>query len=285
MTEDRQRLVATDDSLDLSEAVADGLGIPFERDTVRAQANNLMQLYYKDIASVLVRETRNCQFESFALRRFAAYSDPIGDQSLILIDEQWPMFFWDANLLVCLRTFIALGEVEREETNVLFNENLLSFRDPSKTDSIKDKLRPYILRYKSVLPLVNLLTMCMLGFVICHEIAHAIHEHSSKPQLSEIELEADATGFQLLTRVCCRFENLKSFTVPPNMICAPVMAFKYLEAIEDLNILKFTSAQYPSFKQRVECLKGAFAESACDNGIYLFNGLMKGLSDLLDSSP
>ena len=63
--ENKKTYVATEDSLDFSETVANALGIPFDKNQTKANAYKLYDLYYKDISLVLPEETHNCRFDNF----------------------------------------------------------------------------------------------------------------------------------------------------------------------------------------------------------------------------
>lgn len=127
----KERFVATEASLSFSETIAKKLDIPFDKETTKEQADKLLNLYFKDISLILPDETRNCHFENLASRNFSAFSGHLGNLPLINIDQQWPMFLMDANILVCIRACTIPDTAKKDQISVLFKENLATITAPN----------------------------------------------------------------------------------------------------------------------------------------------------------
>ncbi len=278
----KERFVATEASLSFSETIAKELGIPFDKETTKEQAHELLDLYFQDISLVLPDETRDCHFENFATRNFLAFSGHIKNMPLINIDQQWPMFLMDANVLVCIRACTVPDTARKHQTAALFKENLATITAPNSHEVLREKMKPLILEHIDLLPLVNLLTTCMFGFMLCHELAHHNLEHLNKIQDKELELEADAKGFEYLTRVSAQFEQLQFLKIPPNMLSAPIIAMYYLYGLEKIGVMSTENNSHPSSMQRIQNLYALFNKVADDEAHYLYNGLKMGCEELID---
>ncbi|HNP51837.1 MAG TPA: hypothetical protein PKJ85_08590 [Nitrosomonas nitrosa] len=277
----QNRFVPTEDSLSFSETIAKALDMPFDKTATKNYAYDLLERYFNDIAQVLPDETRDCYFENFASRNFMAFADQVKDMPVISIDEQWQMFLMSANILVCVRACIVLNKEEQRANTMLFRENLDTFSDPYMHETLREKMRPVFIKHAQVLPLANLLTTCMFGFMLCHELAHHNLDHMDKIQNKQHELDADTKGFEYLTRVSTQFENLKFLKIPLNMLCAPVLAMTYLRALEMIGIISKDSNSHPSASQRTKNLYEQFNTVANDNAHYLYNGLSLSTEELI----
>ncbi len=278
----KNRFVPTENSLSFSETIAKALDMPFDKTATKKHSYELLERYFKDISQVLPDETDGCYFENFASRNFMAFADQIENTPIISIDEQWQMFLMSANIIVCVRACIVLNEDERCQNNALFRENLETFSDPYTHEILREKMRPIFIKHAEVLPLANLLTIGMFGFMLCHELAHHNLGHMDNIQNKQQELDADTKGFEYLTRVSEQFEQLKFLKVPPNMLCAPVLAMTYLRALETIGIIANESNSHPSSSQRTQNLYEQFNTVANDNALYLFNGLRLSSEELID---
>lgn len=273
---------ATETSLAIAEDIADVLGIPFDKTATKLSAQNLLLYYFNDIEAALVNEIPEIRFESFAVRDFSAFAQPLRGSSLVAIDEQWSLFLFTASILVCIRACVVLDEQELDETASLYRSNLRTFRFPRYHEILRERMRPYLLKYANVLPLANLLTNAMFAFMVCHEIAHCIHNHFNQEQSSTTELEADATGFGLLQRVSQAFQETRFLKVPPNMIGTPIIGLMYLRSLEMTGLISEGSETHPASAVRIESLKAAFNAVADADARYLFDGLEKGCLELME---
>ena len=280
--ENKKKYVATADSLDFSETVANALGIPFDKNQTKTIARKLHDLYYKDISLVLPEETRSCRFDNFASGSFVAFADQEKNVPLINIDEQWAMFFLDANILTCIRAFHVLTEAEAFQNALIFKENLETFKNPLLHETIREKMKPFIMKYVEILPIANLLTMCMFGFILCHELAHHNLGHIYEVPHKQQELDADTRGFQYLKRVSHQFEQLEFLKIPPNMLGAPVVAMIYLQALEAIGIISTSGDTHPSVSQRTQNLYEQFNKVANEEARYLYNGLHLSCEEFVD---
>lgn len=274
---------ASDQSLDMAASIADRLGMPFDREGVRQGAATQLRDYYSDIASVLPDETRNCHFESFAFRDFSAFAEPLNTGALVSIDEQWSLFLFTANILLCVRACKLLGPEERVVNAGLFRENLLVLSNPFHHETVREQMRPVFHAHADVLPLANLLTKAMYGFMICHEIAHIRLGHTALDVAArDHELTADRVGLGYLLRVCQHFESLASFKVAPNIIGAPVIGMRHLRSLEMLGLIDAGSETHPDATTRMESLRDAFNQVACEEARYLLDGLEATSDELLE---
>ncbi len=278
----KERFVATEASLSFSETIAKKLNIPFDKETTKEQADELLDLYFKDISLILPDETRDCLFENLASRNFAAFSGHIKKMPLINIDQQWPMFLMDANILVCIRTFTVPDTTQKNLTAALFKENLATITAPNSHEKFREKMKPLILEHTEILPVANLLTMCMFGFMLCHELAHHNLRHLEISEDKQLELDADAKGFEYLTRVSSQFEQLQFLKIPPNMLSAPIIAMNYLYGLEKTGAISIQNNSHPHAMQRIQNLHALFNKIADDDAQYLYNGLKMGCEEFID---
>jgi len=274
--------VATEASLSLSETIAKALNIPFGRETTEYQARYLLELYYRDIKEVLPEETRNCQFEDFASRDFVSEAYFGKKLPFIEIDQQWPMFLMDANIIVCIRTFTTPDQEARWQNVNLFKQNLRTLADPHSLEDLNEKFKPLLVEHAELLPAANLLTMAMFGFMLCHELAHHNLGHLDEKQDKQQELDADAKGFEYLTRVSEQFETLQFLKVPPNFLSAPIIGMYYLQILEMAGIIFPAGDTHPSVKGRIKNLTEQFNKIADEQALYLYNGLHLGCEELIN---
>lgn len=278
----KNRFVPTEDSLSFSETIAKSLDVPFDKEATKKHSYELLERYFKDISQVLPDETHDCYFENFASRNFMAFADQIENTPIISIDEQWQIFLMSANILVCVRACIVLSEDERHQNTSLFRENLETFSDPYTHEILREKMRPIFIKHAQVLPLANLLTTCTFGFMLCHELAHHNLGHMDNIPDKQHELDADAKGFEYLTQVSEQFEQLKFLKIPPNMLCAPVLAMTYLRALETIGIISSESNSHPSASQRTQNLYEQFNNVANNDARYLYDGICLSSEELID---
>lgn len=278
----KKRFVATESSLSLSETIANALGDSFDKEKTRKQARVLHDLYFKDISKVLPDEAGNCHFENFASRDFVLFAYPTKTAPSIEMDQQWPMFLFDANFLICVRTCIVLNESEKHQSAILFKETLHTISNPHSYETLREKMKPWFLEHVKVLPLVNLLTNCMFGFMICHELAHHNLGHFDKEQNKRQELEADTKGYEYLRQVSFEFENLEYLKIPPNYLSAPILGMNYLHALESVGIISPAGDTHPSVSERTQNLRQQFNAIADEDALYLDNGLQLGFEELMN---
>lgn len=282
----KKRFSPNEHGLLVSKNLADKLGLPFDKEKTEHDTLALLDLTFRDISSVLDAETRNFQFENFASRDFAAFAEPSNSQPLIFMDQQFTLFFLSMNFLVCHRACVVLRDEAEQENLRLFNETLRTLANPYNHEAVREDFKPLFLNNPEVLVLANALTNCMIAFILCHEIAHHAQDHHSYPESSEQEFEADAIGFNYLSRISQHAHNLSIVKVSANKLGAPVLAMDYLHAAETLGISKPDQSIHPRAQQRAEKLMESYQTHATEEADYLLSGLRlscKELTNQLDS--
>lgn len=280
----KQRTVATPESIERSQLIADQLDISFDAETIADDTYYLLDRYYQDLCTVLPDETTDYVFDNYLTKNFAAHSakDKHG-KPIIAMDQQWSFFLFDVNTLLFIWACISLTNDERLEVAQLFRDSMNGFADPNYHQSFRELMWSITQRYVDVLPLANLLTMAMFTYMLCHEIAHHNLNHDQQPQSHHIEFEADQLGFEYYCQVIDHFGTLTTLQIPPNMHSAPLVNFHHLKAVEWVYQVTEDDS-HPLAEDRIGRLTPLFEQNASAESKELWTGLQASSVELLEAA-
>lgn len=280
----------TEESLSIAETMAKRLSMPFDRETTRARGERLLAHYYDDIRTVAADTLGDVTFEHGSSGRIEAFAALASlDTRGIFVDEYLQFWLFAVNFLTTFRACYEFSGEERAELARLFAEHCLMLEEPlAHHERLRDELLPLMNRYVAILPAVNALTQCMSVFVICHEIAHHLHDHVGLGggQSPDDELVADATAYDLLLSVHDARERLRYAEIDTSTLCAPALLLDYFAAaLRTLGREDGPSATHPSLASRKAALLGRARGSWAERAETKYVGLLASLDALQRERP
>ncbi len=260
-------------SLSYGKTVAESLGIKFDRETVQAEATNLLHGYFHDVATFLPDVAERVRFTSFANLKFDAYVRMEGEQPSVFFDEMLWDFFFGMNCAISLLTFESLTDEERSLAMQILEVKLRRLVNLRLEVLPIDAEQALLFDHRRVFPVANAMTMSMTGFVFLHEFAHLALEHHQKYRMIEQELEADAQAFQWLAELSQKSDQLLMLKVTPNFLCAPLISMRYLRLAESLGLIATGTETHPSAEQRETRLRDSYQAAATLEADNLYRGV------------
>lgn len=273
----KKHFIPTSGSLSLAKSIAESLDIPFDEDLTRHQGIWLLDLYFKEICTILPEETINIQFENLATRDFAAFIEPTSSKPLVFMDQQFQFFLLSTFFINAIWACRVLDSDTKNDLRSLFSESISTLQNPYLHESLREKEIELMQRYKQELLLANTLTISALAFIMCHEIAHENLDHMNQPESHAQEFEADKLAFSYLTRIAENFGELPNLKIAPNKLGAPILAFEYLAKSLPAYAIQ---GSHPSPLSRGKKLHGIFKGMADEEAIYLYDGFYKSLDEI-----
>lgn len=273
----------TKESLSLAKSIADELGIPFDENLTHHQGIWLLDIYFKEICTVLPEETKYIQFENLASRDFAAFIEPTTSKPRVYMDQQLQFFLLSAFFINAIWACRVLDNETKNDLKRLFSETIYTLHNPYHHESLREKELLYIQQFIEELKLANALTICALAFIMCHEIAHKNLDHLNQPASHYQEFEADKLAFSYLGEVAKHFETLPNLKIAPNKTGAPILAFEYLAIAESTSTDDLASHTHPLSLSRGRNLHNIFMDIADKETKYLYDGFKKSILELSSS--
>ena len=275
----RSRLVPTDHSLAFSESIASELGLPFDRDQTAQHSQELTTRYFNDIASVVPDYTSGISLEQGSINSLEAFVEPFQNQSWVFVDDHLDIWLFGLNILTLFKACYRTSKEEEEKLSDWVNQylSISMTSDPHQSNIVlREETRKLFVNYAILLPVANALSVSMMTFIICHEIAHNYLGHLEQPVSPKLEMEADELAYDLFLRVAHQREQLTNAQIDESTTCAPALMMVYLKALnvktlgEDIG-----TNQHPPASDRLTALIEMGKTNWSDSSMEKFTELKK----------
>ena len=283
-----QKFRATDDGLEFAEGVAYQLGMEFDREATRREADEMHELYFKAIVRVTELPVSLAVFHAAALRKVNAYV-PFSetDQGEVFFDEQLDAWLLAMTQLI---TIMACKQIEANEVGALvsaFVKNLDVAIEPHLHESTRTRLKGFICRHSDFMPVAVPLRRAMVVFVICHELGHIIagHHNLLEGPSRPIEWEADRIAADLYRKVVLAGLDAHPVSIHPKLAGAPILMMYCFDLIQKRRLQRGETAKrkssHPLGSERAASLLRSL-EPVLDEAGYVLDGFTAALKELTE---
>jgi hypothetical protein len=283
---DAQKYLATEEGLEFARAAAERLGMEFDREATRREADQMHELYYGAIVRVTGLPEALSEFRAAGWRKVNAFV-PItqNKQGIVYFDEQL-----DAWLLVVaqLVTIMACKQLEPNEVGALisaFIDNLDVAMNPFLHEVTRRRFKGFICRYLDCMEIAVPLRRAMVVFVICHEIAHIMAGHHNLPGAPSrpIEWEADRIASDLYVKVVQAGLDAHPISIHPKLAGAPILMMHSFDLILKRRIQRGerlkTKTGHPLGVERAEALLSSL-RPVLQEAAYVLDGFTAALKEI-----
>jgi hypothetical protein len=288
---DAQKFLATEEGLEFARSVAGQLGMRFDLDATRREADEMHEFYYQAIVRVTGLPVSLAAFRAAAWRNvnaFVPFSE--SEQGEVFFDEQL-----DAWLLVIsqLITIMACKQLEANEVGALvsaFVRNLDVAIEPFLHESTRKRFKGFICRHADCMPVAVPLRRAMVVFVICHELAHVVAGHHNIPQAPSrpIEWEADRIASDLYRKIVLAGLDAHPISIHPKLAGAPILMMHCFDLITKRRLQRGEAirlkSSHPLGAERAESLRRGLEPVLHEAGYVLdgFSAALKEITALAD---
>jgi|GEM_PF-4091954 len=281
-----EKYLSTEEGLAFSEAIAALLGVEFDREGTRVEADHMHDLYFDAIIRTANLDPDLVRFRSAAYRNLNAYVPySRATKGTVVFDELLDPWLMSATVLL---TIMACKPLEPNEVRALtsaFIANLNVSANPFLHEQNRRRLQGFMCRHSDALPIAVPLRRAMVVFILCHEIGHiqAQHHRQNKGSDPVLEMEADARAVELYSTVCRAGLEAHPISVDPKLAGAPILMMEFFAFLEQHQSralhLEPNAGTHPHPASRAaylrEALKPVLAEA-----YYVLDGFTEALGEI-----
>lgn len=219
------RFQATDEGLAIAKALAEQLGIEFDREGTRVHANQMHDLYFAAIVRIAELPPTTAQFAAGAFRLVNAFVPESEGTGRVFFDEQLDMWLFMCTQLVTIMACKQLEPDQVEDLVASFVANLNVPFNPHLHEVQRNGFLKFLRGHADCLEITTALTRAMVVFAICHEIGHVVlrhHEPGTVPSC-ESEFAADRKAAELFIKIVKAGKSAHPIYVSPKLTGAPVL--------------------------------------------------------------
>jgi hypothetical protein len=281
-----EKYIATEEGLAFSKRIADALGVEFDREGTRAEADQMYDLYFEAIVRIARLDPALIRFRSAAYRSLNAYVPTThAVQGTIFFDELLDPWLLTSTTLL---TIMACKPLEANEVAALvaaFEANLKVATRHLLHEANRKRLGGFMCRHADCMPVAVPLRRAMVVFILCHEIGHILANHHRQRRLSEpsLEQEADAKAVEVYTAICRAGLDAHPVSIDSKLAGAPILMmglFRILERyLSVVGILDSGPRTHPPAAERAEYLREAL-RPVLSNGYYVLDGFSAALNEI-----
>lgn len=281
-------VLPTETSLDLAGQIAELTGVPFDRDAVNAQGQNLHQIMFSDLCMVLDLSPDEFEFHAGLYYATRVFSGRRSDGSET-INLDLTLEFW-LSAMTLIATIATFEVTTDEDWSALLQETdrlMTLFVDADQFYQIRDGLKPHLATYAHLLNVSHAMARAMLVFCFCHEIAHHQLEHLDMEAGKDQELEADRHAARMFLKIVESGEKAHDTTVfiDRKVACAPLALTSLLGILEvwlerQGNDAAASQSKHPRARERYEVLAPIIVPQLDDTGDNLHQGMIAGIADI-----
>lgn len=283
MKTEKRRLHATDAGLASAKIAAEKLGLTYDPEQIVEDVPRLAEYYYLDICRVLTPYVKDIQFDQYIeITKFPnakAYYTPYKDKA-IFFDQLLELSVGNLFFQILTLTFASLTKAEIDEITALLENTLKSFGD---NQALKKNFHTLFIKQIEPTGIIHLhhsMTITVIIFILCHEIAHHYLSHLDYAQSKAQELEADKLAYEWLIIISQHIDDLQYARVGNNMLCAPIIYKRLLNIREEIGIGLPDKATHPSSLERANQLLPMFEKATGQEGVNLYEGICSALAAL-----
>lgn len=285
---DAPKYLATEEALEFARGVAEKLGMDFDREATRREADEMHDLYYRAIVRVTEIPDSLSDFRAAALRKVNAFVPFTTDnKGTIYFDEQLDSWLMVVSQLV---TIMACKPLEPNEVAALisaFRDNLDVAANPFLHEGTRLRFKGFLCRHLDCAEVAVPLRRAMVVFVICHEIAHvmASHHNLQVAPTRSMEWEADRIAADLYCKVVQAGLRAHPISIHPKLAGAPIIMMYAFDLIIKRRIQRGervrTGRSHPLGAERAQVLR-ANLQPVLHEAAYVLEGFTAALREIAE---
>jgi hypothetical protein len=279
----RRRFEVTEGSLKVSQELAKLMGVEFDKKTTLELTENLYERYFLEIVTFL--NIPALKFESGALRNVNAFAHFTDNQNTVVYDEQ--LDFWLLNC--CHLTLVAACEEldgsQYTDLIRLLLKTLEIRKNPYLHEEIRSAFHQFIIDHPGLFREAHLYSRAMNIFIICHELAHVVYQHTKKNPSFEQELEADAKAVDFFKKIVDGGKSTGYVYIDPKLAGAPILLMHFFEFFNQCEY-KASGKEFlredthPLPIKRANRVREMLQPYLNETAVYLLDGCIAALNDI-----
>ncbi|MEO1194233.1 MAG: hypothetical protein AAFY02_20940 [Pseudomonadota bacterium] len=273
--------------LDFAEQIAKAMGMPYDRAQIAELAPRVYDAFYDDLVTLLERDPAQTIFRSGRypeVRVFAASDSQ--SRPHVVLDEDF--YFWVFGLghVMTILAGQHLNRQQREKVDHLTIELFALLSSAQRSNRVRDIFAPFYFEYARWLRTSEPVGRAMMGFVLCHELAHIDLGHLGREPSRDLELEADRLAADYFMRVveACKTKRTHHLIVDPRLAGAPILLMRLLKIyetwLEGRASGSIDDSRHPRAEERLALVADILTPMLTDGGQFYLNGLAEGLDKL-----
>lgn len=280
------KFVQTRQSMQAAETVASWTGHAFDPEAVSAIADDYYENMFASVLGSLDLSPDSIEFISGSYRMTTTYAAMGETGHQIVFDETFDFWTFGLTFYGCVAAFFVLSEEEWDQFMADLGDMLLLYSSADLQESVRDGFWFYIQKYKKCLEFSHALSKAMLGFILCHEIAHCQLGHLDRPADMAMEFEADLLASQHFIKLIEASGNDKdsAFYIHPAQQAAPLMSMELLSLHEAWLSLKGARVSdnklHPVALDRKTNIEAEILPFLNEDSAHFYQGFMKGVGDI-----
>lgn len=273
-------------SIQIAEIVAGWMGQSFDPVENQKIVERYHEQLFQNILDTLDLPRDTVQFTSGSLRKTTTFAAKNVDSNEVVLDEMFDFWTWDITHLTCVAAFEVLKEDEWEKLIADLGKVMLVYSNAEMHETVRESFGYYILNYKRIIQFSHTLSNAILGFALCHEIAHCQLGHLDKPPSKEVELEADILAAQHFTKIIEKSQssNKPPFFLLPAHYTAPLISMELLGLHEywlHLNDIETSrDSLHPSPSERKDNIIKVIKPALTDEAPQFYEGFQNAVNDI-----
>jgi hypothetical protein len=248
-----KKYLSTEEGLVFAKTIAEQLGLDFDREGTRAEADDMHELYFAAIVRTAGLDPGLMRFRSAAYRSLNS-NVPFTPKAKgsIFFDEQLDPWLLTSTVLLTIKACKPLEANEVAAFVSAFVSNLDVPAKPFLHERNRKRLRGFMCRHPDTLEVAVPLRRAMVVFILCHEIGHILADHRRQKTNSNpaLEKEADERGAELYSTICRSGLAAHPVSIHPKLAAAPILMMEYFALLErrhrQLGIASENAETHPS---------------------------------------
>jgi len=163
---------------------------------------------------------------------------------------------------------------------------LLLYSSAELQESVREGFWFYMQKYKRCMEFSHTLSKAILGYILCHEIAHCQLGHLDQPASMAIEFEADLLASQHFIKLieADSSDRDTTFYIHPAQQAAPLMSMELLSLHETWLSLKGVSVSdnkfHPVASDRKSNIEAQILPFLNEDSAHFYQGFLNGVRDI-----
>jgi len=252
------RLTPNDRGLDASAMIAERLGIRFSRQQTAKHSQELATLYFKDIADTVPHLVAGLDIEQGSINSIDAFIEPYKTQGWVFVDDRLDIWLFGLNVITTFKACYRTEDDEDQQLSEWIKEYLAmatSSHLAARQMQVRNETEKLFSNYADMLLPANALSISMIVFIMCHEIAHAHLGHLDQPENPDNELAADQLAYDIFLRIAEKRDQLAHAQIDQSTTSAPCLMLCYFRALTIASTGKdIGTTEHPPVSERIDAL-------------------------------
>lgn len=167
-----------------------------------AKEGDFLTRVFRDVQKATAPRFDHVNMAEFTRRRLAAWADADPDErAYIHIDQYLDQWLLVATHLLGLWAFYNLEENNAKAVTALMAGTLNMAFTTVIQQGLREDMIPVFVDFPEALKISHHMSMGSLVFIVCHELAHHVHDDLERDPTHAAEYLADKAGLELMTSV------------------------------------------------------------------------------------